>query len=74
MGARAAGAHLAAIKAKFAPDPTARGIKPGCAYPAVTKRCRPDTLRVLGALEGLGTTRARRAAVGAALVGVFGAL
>ena len=90
MNARSAGAHLAhlaAIKARFErsgrPDPTARGINPavrntldGAArrYPAVTTRCRPYTLRMLDALVVLGTTQARRAAVGAALVGFFGAL
>ncbi len=37
-------------------------------------RCRPYTLRMLDALVALGTTRARRAAVGAAIVGFFGAL
>jgi hypothetical protein len=87
MGARAAGAHLAAIKAKFEqggrPDPTARATNPAVRntldgaerrYPAVTTRCRPYTLRMLDALVVLGTTRARRAAVGAAIVGFFGAL
>jgi hypothetical protein len=87
MSARSAGAHLAAVKAMFErsgrPDPTARGINPavrntldGAArrYSAVTTRCRPYTLRMLDALVVLGTTRARRAALGAALVGFFGAL
>jgi hypothetical protein len=87
MGARAAGAHLAAIKAKLEqsgrPDPTARATNPAVRntldgaerrYPAVTTRCRPYTLGMLDALATLGTTRARRAAVGAAIIGFFGAL
>jgi hypothetical protein len=87
MGARAAGAQQAAIKAKFEhsgrPDPTAREIHPamrntldGAArrYPAVATRCRPYTLKMPDTLAVTGTTRTRRAAVGAALVGFFGAL
>ncbi len=40
----------------------------------ITTRCRPYALKMLDALAELGTTRKRRAAVGAALVGLFGAL
>jgi hypothetical protein len=87
MSARTAGAHLAAIKANFERsgrrDPTARGANPivrntldGAArqYPVITTRCRPYTLEMLDALAELGTTRRRRAAAGAAIVGFFGAL
>jgi hypothetical protein len=71
-----------AIKANFErrgfPDPTARATNPivrntldGAArqYSVVTTRCWPYTLKMLDALAELGTTRTRRAAVCAALVG-----